>query len=139
MTNDRPSESGGPNSMSEVELRYEILRLLRLHGEMDGRTLPTLKQLAAATRKRETEIRRICTVMQALDYIRGHHSSGGDKNPSYEITVEGLVMLHKREHVFKQSFFDEAMDAVPDGRPEADLAAEDDSSENRAPGRSRRQ
>lgn len=106
-------------SMSETELRHEILRLLRLHGEMGNAGLPTLKDLARATRQREREIRRVCAVMEALDYIRGHHSAGGDENPAYEITVEGLVMLHKREHSYGASFFDEALNAMPAAREPA--------------------
>ncbi|MBM3958553.1 MAG: hypothetical protein FJ314_02095 [SAR202 cluster bacterium] len=49
--------------------------------------------------------------MQALERTRGHHITGGDRNPSYEITIEGLFMLHKQEHVFKPRFFDEALRA----------------------------
>jgi hypothetical protein len=100
-------------AVSEIDVRYEILRLLRLHGEMGGRGLPTLKELAHATGQREREVRRICAVMEALDYVRGHHSAGGDANPSYEITIEGLVMLHKQEHIFGKTFFDEAINAMP--------------------------
>jgi hypothetical protein len=41
------------------------------------------------------------------------HSAGGDENPAYEITIEGLVMLHKQEHSYGSSFFDEALNAMP--------------------------
>ncbi|MBI4219411.1 MAG: hypothetical protein HY682_04645 [Chloroflexi bacterium] len=114
---------GGPGRNSDVVLRYEVLRLLRLHGEVGERPLPTLAQLAEATRQPAREIRRICSVMEALEYIKGHHSAGGDRNPSYEITVEGLVMLHKREHVFGKTFLDEALKAIPDSAsaPSADI------------------
>ncbi|MBI4305715.1 MAG: hypothetical protein HY678_05285 [Chloroflexi bacterium] len=114
--------AGGTGRHSDVVLRYEVLRLLRLHGEIGARPLPTLAQLAEATHQPEREIRRICSVMEALEYIKGHHSSGGDRNPSYEITVEGLVMLHKREHVFGESFFDEALKVIPD--PDAAAGAD---------------
>jgi hypothetical protein len=99
--------------MADIELRYEILRLLRLHGEMGAGTAPTLKDLAQVTGQREREVRKVCAVMEALDYIHGRHSAGGDANPSYEITVEGLVMLHKHEHVYGKSFFDEALGTNP--------------------------
>ena len=99
--------------MSEAEVRYEVLRLLRLRGEMGGQDLPTLKELAQATGHREREVRRVCAVMEALDYVRGHHTAGGDANPAYEITIEGLVMLHKQEHIYGKTFFDEAVNAMP--------------------------
>jgi DNA-binding IclR family transcriptional regulator len=95
--------------MADTELRYEILRLLRLRGDMGAASALTLKELAQATGRREREVRRVCAVMEALDYIHGRHSAGGDADPSYEITVEGLVMLHKHEHVYGKSFFDEAL------------------------------
>ncbi|MBI2965303.1 MAG: hypothetical protein HYY34_03750 [Chloroflexi bacterium] len=107
-----PIASALGGTMSEAELRYEILRLLRLHGEMGNHGLPALKDLARATRQREREVRRVCAIMEALDYVRGHHSAGGDENPTYEITIEGLVMLHKREHSYGNSFFDEALNAM---------------------------
>lgn len=106
-------EGGATLPMSEVEVRYEILRLLRLRGEMGGESLPTLKELAQATGHRERDVRRVCSVMEALDYVRGHHTAGGDENPAFEITVEGLVMLHKQEHMYGKSFFDEAMQVMP--------------------------
>lgn len=134
-------EGGATIPMSEVEVRYEILRLLRLHGEMGGEGLPTLKELAQATGHREREVRRVCAVMEALDYVRGHHTAGGDQNPAYEITVEGLVMLHKQEHVYGKSFFDEAMQAAPANpqpeRRDIDLPADAGEASENSPGKAR--
>ncbi|MBM3958552.1 MAG: hypothetical protein FJ314_02090 [SAR202 cluster bacterium] len=58
MANRDAGAAGGQRSSPEVEFRYEILHLLRRHGGMDGHTLPTLKQLAAGTRKGGADIRR---------------------------------------------------------------------------------
>ena len=75
-------------------LQEEILRLLQAHESAGAIQSMTLTDLVSATQQSDNEIRRVCDELEAYRWVTGR---GGDWNPSYEITLSGMLVLEREE------------------------------------------